>query len=161
MLFIHSLFLQCFLVQSHFLHKIHSLKHNHSNHTISVRYKHTRKYYKHMFRNMIGKFRQIKENIRESTKLVYLMRKQHNSWNNIKINGTLKSLELLQKSFNRSSQRFKEFIKTDYQIMNKFKRKRKKNINIFYNSISMVMLSMLVGGLIGLLFVMYYISRDK
>ena len=42
-----------------------------------------------------------------------------------------------------------------------FRNKRKKNTMIFYNSLSMVMLSMLTGGLIGLVFILYFTSDNK
>ena len=171
-------FLDIFLsdVNSSFLHNDKKLKINKMNNSISSN--HTKKFYRQIFKDVIQNFKMIKANISRYTELFNLIDsyKDSNFSNNqfenlnkdIKLqdlignfNSSINQFHSIHKNFEKIYGNFDEFIKKDYNIMKFFRNKRKKNTMIFYNSLSMVMLSMLTGGLIGLVFILYFTSDNK
>lgn len=162
------------LVNLTFLAKPNTLK---TANKVNTSSKHSKKFYKQVFREVVQNFDMIKGNITKYTELIHLIDAYTSAFekedmNNIHKNSKLRSLvgnfnssifhfHQLQQSFNKTYKNFEEFMRSDYDLMRHFKKKRKRNTMIFYNSMSMVMLSMLAGGLVGLVFILYFTSESK
>ena len=163
-------------VQSTFLQNDNKLKIQKSNKIISSN--HTKKFYRKIFKDVVQNFQIIKGNISRVTEMFHLIDTYKNSNmtmdkiddpnKDIKLQELIGSLNTsihqftsIHKNFERTYGNFEDFIKKDYDIMKFFKNRRKMNTMVFYNSLSMVMLSMVTGGLIGLVFILYFTSDNK
>ena len=95
----------------------------------------------------------------------------NNSSSNIKFNSslisTISNIKNLQRSLEDKIRLFEKSAKEEkflYSgLSSKIKKKKKENENalMFYNSLSLIMLAMLAGGLVGVIFILYFSFRKE
>ena len=76
-----------------------------------------------------------------------------------KLNNAINSLHEVNKTISSKIEGFEKFFFADLKRIKNLSKNKKRNYDngiIFYNSISLVMLSMLAGGLVGVVFILYF-----
>ena len=78
---------------------------------------------------------------------------------------TTNNINSYEKAIDSNIKNITEFIKDAQQISKHMKKKSKRNFVdnslMFYNSLSLVMLSMLAGGLVGVVFILYFSFKKE
>jgi len=78
-----------------------------------------------------------------------------------KLKVLLKNIKTIEEHVSNEDILFNDFVEKDYSNMRFFSKKRKANITQFYNSLTLVMLCFLVGGLLVLLLIMLFQSFEN